>query len=42
MVHETKESSLQKSLTDSCLAQLSEHGTNGPEVVSSNPTDGDF
>ena len=42
MVHETKESSLQKFPTDSCLAQLSEHGTDDPEVVSSNPTGDNF
>ena len=38
VVHETKESSLQTSPTDSSLAQLVEHGTNDTEVVSSNPT----
>ena len=42
MVHETKESSLQKSPTDSWLAQLSEHWTDDLEVVSSNPTRGHF
>ena len=42
MVHETKESSLQKSPTDSSLAQLAEHGTCDPEVVSSNPIGGNF
>ena len=35
-MHETKESSLQKSPTDFSLAQLAEHGTNDLEVVSSN------
>ena len=38
MVHETKESSLQKSPTDSWLALLSEHQTDDPKVVSSNHT----
>ena len=38
MVHETKESSLQTSPTDSPLAQLVECGTHDLEVVSSNPT----
>ena len=38
MVHETKESSLQTSSTDSSLAQLAEHETDDQEVVSSNPT----
>ena len=38
MVHETKESSLQKYPTDSWPAQLSEHLTDDKEVVSSNPT----
>ena len=42
VVHETKESSLQKSPTDSSLAQLAEHETCDPEVVSSNPTGGNF
>ena len=37
VVHETKESSLQKSLTDSSIAQLAEHGTDDPVVVSSTP-----
>ena len=35
VVHETKESSLQKYPTDSSLAQLAEHVTDDPEVVSS-------
>ena len=35
VVHETKESSLQKFPTDSLLAQLVEHGTDDLEVVSS-------
>ena len=35
MVHETKESSLQTSPTDSSLAQWGEHGTEDLEVVSS-------
>ena len=38
VVHETKESSLQISPTDSCLDQLAEQKTDDPEVVSSNPT----
>ena len=42
MVHETKESSLYRSPTDSLLAQLAEHETDHPEVVSSNPTGGNF
>ena len=42
VVHEAKESSLQKSSTDSWLAQLSEHQTDDPEVVSSNPTGSKF
>ena len=33
VVHETKESSLQTSPTDSSLAQLVEHGTDDLEVV---------
>ena len=36
VVHETKESSLHRSPTDSCLAQLSEQGTDNPEVVGLN------
>ena len=42
VVHETKESSLQKFPTDSSLAQLAEHGTDDREVLSSNPTGGKF
>ena len=42
MVHETNESSLQKSLTDSSLAQLAEHGPDDLEVVSSNTSGGNF
>ena len=42
VVHETKESSLQTSPTDSPLAQLVEHGTDDLEVVSSNPTGDNF
>ena len=42
MVHEPKESSLQKSQTGSCLAQLAELETEDPEVVSSKPTGGNF
>ena len=42
MVHETKESSLQKSPTDSLLAQLSEHHTDDLEVMSLNPIRGNF
>ena len=37
-----KESSLQKSPTYSCLAQLTEHATDDPEVVTSNPSGGNF
>ena len=40
MVCETKESSFQKSPTDSLLGQLSEHQTDDLEVVSSNPSRG--
>ena len=39
MEHETKESSLQKSPTDSLLAQLVEQETDDQEVEGSNPTD---
>ena len=42
VVHETNESSLQKSPTDSSLAQLAEHETDDQEVVGSNPTGGIF
>ena len=42
MVHETKESSLQKSPTDSSLAQLTEHETDDMEVMGSNPTGSNF
>ena len=42
VVHETKESLLQKSPTDSCLAQLVEQETDDQEVVGSNPTGGNF
>ena len=42
VVHETKESSLQTSPTDSLLAQLVERGTYDLEVVSSNPTGENF
>ena len=42
VVHETKESSLQKSPTDSLLAQLVEHETDDQEVEGSNPTWGNF
>ena len=42
MVHETKESSLQKFPTDSSLAQLEEHETDDPEVMSSNPSGGNL
>ena len=38
VVHKTKESSLQKSPTDSSLAQLAEHGIDDLKGVSSNPT----
>ena len=42
VVHETKESSLQTSPTDSLLAQLVECGTDDLEVVSSNSTGDNF
>ena len=42
MMHETKESSLQKSPTDSTLAQLAEQETDDQEVAGSNPTGGNF
>ena len=42
MVHETKENSLQKSPTDSFLAQLAEQETDDQEVMGSNPTGGNF
>ena len=42
MVHEAKESFLQKSPTDSLLAQLSEHQTDDPKVASSNSTGDNF
>ena len=42
VVHETKESSLQKSPTDFCQAQLAEHETDDLEVLSSNTTGGNF
>ena len=42
MVHETKESSLQKSQTDSLLAQLAEQETDDKEVMGSNLTGGNF
>ena len=42
VVHETKESSLQKSPTDFLVAQLSEQQTDDLEVMSSNPTRGNF
>ena len=42
VVHETKESSLQTSPTDSPPAQLEEHETDDSEVVSSNSTGGNF
>ena len=42
VVHETKESSLQKSSTVSFLAQLSEHETDDKVVVGSNPTGGNL
>ena len=38
MMHETKESSLQKSTTDSSLAQSVVHDTGDQEVMGSNPT----
>ena len=38
MVHETKESSLQKSVADSYLAQLDRHLTDDQEVMGSNPS----
>ena len=42
VVHETKESSLQKSLTDSSIAQLAEQETDDQEVMCSNPTGDNF
>ena len=42
VVHETKESSLQKSPTESSLAQSVEHWTDDQEVVGSNPTGDNF
>ena len=42
MVHETKKNSLQKSLTDSSLAQLPEQETDDQEVMGSNPTGCNF
>ena len=42
MVHETKQSSLQRSPTDSLLAQLGEQETDDQEVLGSNPTEGNF
>ena len=42
MVHKTKESSLQKSPTDSLLAQLADQETDDQELMSSNPTGGQF
>ena len=41
-MYETKESSLQKSLADSSLAQLAEQETDDLEVMSSNPTGGNL
>ena len=38
VVHETKESSLQKSPTDSSIAQLAEQETDDQEVMCSKPT----
>ena len=38
VAHETKESSFQKSPTDSFLAQLAEHETDDQEVIHSNFT----
>ena len=35
---ETKDSSLQKSPTDSCLAQLADYQTDDPNVIGSNAT----
>ena len=42
MVHETKESSLQKSPKDSCLALLVEHGTDDSAGCEFKPTGGEF
>ena len=42
VVHETKESLLHRSPTDSLLAQLAEHKTDDLKVVSSNSTGGNF
>ena len=41
-MHETKESSLQKSPTDCLLTQLGEQETDDQEAVGSNPTGGQF
>ena len=42
VVHETKESSLLNSPTNSLLAQLGEQETDDQEVMGSNPTGGNF
>ena len=42
VMHETKESSLQQSTTDSSLAQSVQHSTDDLEVVSSIPSRGNF
>ena len=42
VVHETKLTSEISFPTDSCPAQLSDHWSYYPEVVSSNPTEGNF
>ena len=42
VVHETKESSIQKSSTDSSLAQSVEQETDDQEVMGSNPTGCNF
>ena len=42
VVHETKESSLQKSPTDSSLAQLAEQETDDQEVMGSSSTGDNF
>ena len=42
VVHKTKESSLQKSPTDSLLAQLADQETDDQELMSWNPTGGQF
>ena len=42
VTHETKENSLQKSPTNSSLAQLAEYKTDDKKVMGSKPTGGNF